>query len=65
MEYLIVFLPLFSAFISGFFGTKIGDKNNMPDCIFDSFEELILILNEFKLNLISKDILNEIYFIKK
>ena len=27
MEYLIVFLPLFSAFISGFFGTKIGDKN--------------------------------------
>ena len=27
MEYLIVFLPLISAFISGFFGNKLGDKN--------------------------------------
>ena len=26
---------------------KIGEKNNMPDCIFDSFEELNLILNRF------------------
>ena len=28
MEYIIVFLPLISAFLSGFFGKKIGDKNN-------------------------------------
>ncbi len=26
MEYIIVFLPLISAFVSGFFGKKIGDK---------------------------------------
>ncbi len=28
MEYLIVFLPLVGAFISGFFGKKIGDRNS-------------------------------------
>ena len=28
MEYLIVFLPLLSAFISGFFGKRIGSKHN-------------------------------------
>tara|TARA_Y100000590_G_scaffold427243_1_gene537154 strand:- start:2617 stop:4521 length:1905 start_codon:yes stop_codon:yes gene_type:complete len=28
MEYAIVFLPLVAAFISGFFGKKIGDKNS-------------------------------------
>jgi len=27
MEYAIIFLPLISSFISGFFGKKIGDKN--------------------------------------
>ena len=27
MEYLIVFLPLIGAFISGFFGKKIGNRN--------------------------------------
>ena len=28
MEYLILFLPLFGAFISGFFGNKIGQRNS-------------------------------------
>jgi len=28
MEYLILFLPLIGAVISGFFGKKIGDRNS-------------------------------------
>ena len=32
MEYLIVFLPLIAAFVSGFFGNVIGDRNS---CIFN------------------------------
>ncbi|SVC82287.1 uncharacterized protein METZ01_LOCUS335141, partial [marine metagenome] len=28
MEYIIIFLPLLAAIISGFFGRKIGERNS-------------------------------------
>ena len=45
MEYLILFLPLIGAVISGFFGKKIGDRNSQ--ILTSSFVSISAIISLF------------------
>jgi len=59
MEYLILFLPLIGAVISGFFGKKIGDRNSQ--ILTSSFVSISAILSLFVLyKVISSDYSNNL-----
>ena len=59
MEYLILFLPLIGALISGFFGKKIGDRSSQ--ILTSSFVSISAILSLFVLyKVISSDYSNNL-----
>ena len=46
MEYLIVFLPLLAALVSGFFGNVIGDRNScIFNCLLISISAILLFIS--------------------
>ena len=52
MEYLILFLPLIGAIISGFFGNKIGDRfSEILTCLFTTTAAILSIIIFYKVTL--------------
>ena len=51
MEYLILFLPLIAAIISGFFGNKIGDRSSeILTSFFTTTAAILSIIVFYKVN---------------